>query len=139
MGVRMVVREEPEAGKAWIFVKPFTKSMWAVTGGVFLYNGLIVWLMEKAAGNEELKGSSSFWSQLGSLVWLSFTTLFPIHGKKHHHLPFLFSSQFNCRLLEFPPKKKTNSIVGVFLSQVKQGSGPILAILGLKPGTGRKL
>ncbi|XXG61483.1 hypothetical protein AAC387_Pa05g0084 [Persea americana] len=80
MGMRMVVCEEPRAAKAWIFVKPFTKTMWAMTGVLFLYNGLIVWLMEKA-GNEELEGSS-YGSQFCSLVWLSFTTLFPIHGEE---------------------------------------------------------
>ncbi|KAJ8638858.1 hypothetical protein MRB53_015552 [Persea americana] len=79
-GVRMVVLEKPEAGKAWMFVKPFTKSMWALTIAIFLYNDLIVWLMEKA-GDEELK-SSSFSSQFCSLVWLSVTALFPIHGEK---------------------------------------------------------
>ncbi|XXG61482.1 hypothetical protein AAC387_Pa05g0083 [Persea americana] len=79
-GVRMVVLEKPEAGKAWMFVKPFTKSMWALTIAIFLYNGLIVWLIEKA-GDEELK-SSSFSSQFGSLVWLSVTALFPIHGEQ---------------------------------------------------------
>ncbi|XXG61471.1 hypothetical protein AAC387_Pa05g0075 [Persea americana] len=79
-GVRMVVLEEAEPGKAWMFVKPFTKMMWALTGAIFLYNGLIVWLIEKS-GNEELEGLSC-WSQFGSLVWLSFTTLFPINGEK---------------------------------------------------------
>ncbi|XXG61473.1 hypothetical protein AAC387_Pa05g0076 [Persea americana] len=80
MGVRMVVLEKPEAGNAWMFVKPFTKSMWALTIAIFLYNGLIVWLIEKA-GDEELK-SSSLSSQFGSLVWLSVTALFPINGDK---------------------------------------------------------
>ncbi|RWR97482.1 glutamate receptor 2.7-like protein [Cinnamomum micranthum f. kanehirae] len=80
MGVRMLVLEKPKAGNAWMFVKPFTKSMWALTIAIFLYNGLIVWLIEKA-GDEELK-SSSFSSQFGSLVWLSVTALFPIHGEK---------------------------------------------------------
>ena len=81
----MVVLEKPEAGNAWMFVKPFTKSMWAVTIAIFLYNGLIVWLIEKA-GDEELK-SSSFSSQFGSLVWLSVTALFPINGKREYHAP----------------------------------------------------
>lgn len=69
-----------------------------MTGVLFLYNGLIVWLMEKA-GNEELEGSS-YSSQFCSLVWLSFTTLFPIHGKD---CPLIISSYSFSSLFESFP------------------------------------
>ncbi|XP_058095708.1 glutamate receptor 2.5-like [Magnolia sinica] len=78
LGARMVVLEKQEEGKAWIFVKPFTTKLWALTGAIFFYNGLIVWLIESADDEEEI----SFCDRFGNLIWLSFTTLFPIHGEK---------------------------------------------------------
>ncbi|XP_058095706.1 glutamate receptor 2.7-like [Magnolia sinica] len=77
-GARMVVLEKQEHGKAWIFVKPFTMTLWALTGFIFLYNGIIVWVIETANNEKE----SSFSEKFGNLIWLSFTTLFPIHGER---------------------------------------------------------
>ncbi|XP_058092688.1 glutamate receptor 2.5-like [Magnolia sinica] len=77
-GSRMVVLEKQEEGKAWIFVEPFTKTLWALTGAIFLYNGIIVWYMERADDEEE----RSYFNHIGSLIWLSFTTLFPINGER---------------------------------------------------------
>ncbi|KAL5989537.1 hypothetical protein ACLOJK_010429 [Asimina triloba] len=78
MGARMVVLERPARGRAWIFVKPFTASLWGVTGVIFLYNGLIVWLIETADSEEK----RSFFVNSFNLIWLAATALFPINGEK---------------------------------------------------------
>ncbi|XP_077251171.1 glutamate receptor 2.5-like [Tasmannia lanceolata] len=80
-GVVLVVLTEPKEGKAWIFLKPLTKKMWALTGAIILYNGVIVWLIERE-DNEQLGGS--FCDQIGKLMWVSFNTLFSIQGEKLH-------------------------------------------------------
>lgn len=74
----VAVKQQPE--KAWIFLMPFTKELWALTVVLILYNGLILWLIEKQEGNDDLVGS--FRHQIGVLVWLSFNTLFSMQGKK---------------------------------------------------------
>ncbi|CAB4277407.1 unnamed protein product [Prunus armeniaca] len=67
--------------KAWLFMRPFTKPMWALIGAINVYNGFVVWLIERNHCSE-LKGSVL--NQIGSLIWLSFTTLFSLHGGKLH-------------------------------------------------------
>ncbi|KAM1583129.1 hypothetical protein ACFX10_030778 [Malus domestica] len=67
--------------KAWLFMRPFTKAMWALIGAINVYNGFVVWLIERNYC-PELKGSVL--NQIGSLIWLSFTTLFSLHGDKLH-------------------------------------------------------
>lgn len=74
----VAVKQQPE--KAWIFLMPFTKELWALTVVLILYNGLILWLIERQEGNDDLVGS--FRNQIGVLVWLSFNTLFSMQGKK---------------------------------------------------------
>ncbi|KAK9085451.1 hypothetical protein Sjap_025862 [Stephania japonica] len=54
------------------FSQPYSDS-----GVVTLYNGLVVMLIEK-----KLKFKGFAWNQLGILIWLSFTTLFSLHGGK---------------------------------------------------------
>ncbi|XP_058095707.1 glutamate receptor 2.6-like [Magnolia sinica] len=71
-GARMVVLEKREV-QAWIFVKPFTGTLWVATGAFFLYNGIIVWLIESTDVEEK---RFSF-NHICNLIWLSFTTLFP--------------------------------------------------------------
>uniref|UniRef100_A0A7N0U3S1 Ionotropic glutamate receptor C-terminal domain-containing protein n=1 Tax=Kalanchoe fedtschenkoi TaxID=63787 RepID=A0A7N0U3S1_KALFE len=67
--------------KAWLFKTPFTHTMWIVTGLVNLYNGFVVWLIERRR-NTALRGS--IWNQIGTLITLAFTTLFSLHGGKLH-------------------------------------------------------
>lgn len=64
--------------KAWLFMKPFTKSMWALILAITIYNGFVIWLIERNH-NPRLKGSAL--DQTGIVIWLSFTTLFSLHGK----------------------------------------------------------
>ncbi|RVW42971.1 Glutamate receptor 2.7 [Vitis vinifera] len=67
--------------RAWLFIKPFTKSMWALTTIINIYNGFVIWLIERNHCSD-LKGSLS--NQIGVLLWLAFTTLFSLQGQELH-------------------------------------------------------
>ncbi|KAF3442449.1 hypothetical protein FNV43_RR16365 [Rhamnella rubrinervis] len=78
----MVVTVQPETrNRAWLFMKPFTKSMWVLIALVNVYNGFVVWFIERNHC-PELKGSVL--NQIGILLWLAFSTLFSLHGDKLH-------------------------------------------------------
>ncbi|KAF5188944.1 hypothetical protein FRX31_021470 [Thalictrum thalictroides] len=64
--------------RPWLFIKPFTTGMWALTASANIYNGFAIWLMERSH-HPEFNGSA--WNKVGTLVWLAFTTLFSLHGK----------------------------------------------------------
>lgn len=75
--------------KAWLFMMPFTEAMWALIGAINVYNGFVVWLIERNHC-PELRGS--LLNQIGTLIWLSFTTLFSLHGNQHENIYYrLFS------------------------------------------------
>ncbi|EEF44028.1 glutamate receptor 2 plant, putative [Ricinus communis] len=57
MIVPPVQRQTPK--REWLFVKPFTKPMWALAIVINLYNGFIVWLIERNHC-PELRGSAVF-------------------------------------------------------------------------------
>ncbi|KAH7512618.1 hypothetical protein FEM48_Zijuj12G0110000 [Ziziphus jujuba var. spinosa] len=59
-----------------IHLKPFTTSMWVFIVLVNVYNGFVVWFIERNHC-PELKGSMI--SQIGTLIWLAFSTLFSLH------------------------------------------------------------
>ncbi|XP_021834690.1 glutamate receptor 2.8-like [Prunus avium] len=65
--------------KAWLFIKPFTNAMWVLIGATSIYNGFVIWLIERNHC-PELKGSIS--NQVGTLIWLAFSTLFSMNGNK---------------------------------------------------------
>ncbi|KAL6953212.1 hypothetical protein U1Q18_024251 [Sarracenia purpurea var. burkii] len=77
-GLVMIVPVQTESSKAWLFLKPFTIAMWALILVFNVYNGFVVWFIERNHC-PELKGSPL--NQLGTLIWLAFTTLFSLHGK----------------------------------------------------------
>ncbi|KAH9791262.1 glutamate receptor [Citrus sinensis] len=82
-GVQMVVYVKPRIAEgAWLFKKPFSTWMWAATGAIVLYNGFVVWLIERKHHPEFTRGTKL--NQLGSMISLSFTTLFSQHGAKLH-------------------------------------------------------
>ncbi|PSS24601.1 Glutamate receptor 2.7 like [Actinidia chinensis var. chinensis] len=80
----MLVTARPEGEKPWMFLKPFTKELWAATGGILAYTVFIVWLLERKA-NPEFQGRS--WRhQLGTSFWFTYSSLFfaqreTIHSK----------------------------------------------------------
>lgn len=78
-GVQMVVYVKPRIAEgAWLFKKPFSTWMWAATGAIVLYNGFVVWLIERKHHPEFTRGTKL--NQVGSVISLSFTTLFSQHG-----------------------------------------------------------
>ena len=74
----MIVTVKSQHGKAWIFVKPFTKEMWAVTGAILMYTVFIVWLLERQS-NPEFEGP--WQNQLGTALWFTSSTLFAAQSK----------------------------------------------------------
>ncbi|KAJ0963083.1 hypothetical protein J5N97_028205 [Dioscorea zingiberensis] len=81
--VMVVLMKSDLTDKAWIFLKPFCGSMWALTAIVSIYNGMVVWMIERSY-NMEFQGS--FWNQSAALLWLSFTTLLSPGEKLHSNL-----------------------------------------------------
>ncbi|XP_031104638.1 glutamate receptor 2.2-like [Ipomoea triloba] len=82
-GLVMVVANQPQSKRAWLFMKPFTMTMWALTFAINVYNGFVIWMIEKNYSSE-LKGSAL--NQIGSLLWLAFATLFSPHGELRSNL-----------------------------------------------------
>ncbi|XP_077228734.1 glutamate receptor 3.3-like [Tasmannia lanceolata] len=78
-GLSMLVTVKEEGSrKAWLFMRPFTKPMWAVTGAIFVYTGFVVWFLEHRR-NPDFRGP---WrSQVGTMLWFTFSTLFFAHTK----------------------------------------------------------
>lgn len=73
-GLQIVVYIKPRKfDQAWLFKKPFTTMMWAITGIVNVYNGFVVWLIERSH-NEAFRGN--ILNQVGTMLSLAFTTLF---------------------------------------------------------------
>ncbi|PWA97392.1 glutamate receptor 2.6 [Artemisia annua] len=79
-GLVMVVPVTPYHGQ-WLFVKPFTLGMWALTIVVNIYTGLVVWLIERKH-SPELRGSA--FNQTGILLTLAFTRMFFTNGDELH-------------------------------------------------------
>ncbi|XP_011010293.1 PREDICTED: glutamate receptor 2.7-like [Populus euphratica] len=69
------------SSKAWSFIKPFTTTMWALISVITVYNGFVVWWIERKHC-DELQGSIP--NQIGIMIWLSFNTLFSLNGPKLH-------------------------------------------------------
>ncbi|KAK0599657.1 hypothetical protein LWI29_007366 [Acer saccharum] len=80
-GLVMIVPLEKSANKALLFMKPFTKAMWMLIGIVTIYNGFIVWVIERNHWHE-LQGSPVH--QTGTFLWLSFSSLFSLNGGTLH-------------------------------------------------------
>lgn len=104
-GLEMIVLIQSKMpNKAWLFMKPFTKAMWGLIVVVTIYNGFVLWLIERNH-SQELKGS--VWNQIGTLLWLAFTTLFSLHGMitwgnfknlSHFSLSSLYDDSANTRI-----------------------------------------
>ncbi|CAM8884804.1 unnamed protein product [Rhodiola kirilowii] len=80
-GLQAVIYEKNQPKDEWLFMKPFTTPMWIFTGLVNIYNGFVVWLIERRH-NSAFRGS--IWNQIGTMFNLAFTTLFSLHGGKLH-------------------------------------------------------
>ncbi|RDX68523.1 Glutamate receptor 2.1, partial [Mucuna pruriens] len=81
-GVVMIVPVKSETGnRAWLFLKPFTKLMWVLILVIIVYNGFVVWLIERNHC-PELKGP--FLHQTTTMLWLAFCSLFSLNGDRLH-------------------------------------------------------
>lgn len=50
----------------WAFMRPFTLSMWGVTGAFFVLVGVVVWILEHKL-NDEFRGPPK--KQLITILW----------------------------------------------------------------------
>ena len=82
-GLSMMVQYKPEPTRAWLFLKPFSRSMWLATLGILFYTMFIVWFFERKS-NPDFKGA--FRDQLGTTMWFTFSTLFFAQSKYLHKL-----------------------------------------------------
>ncbi|KAJ1442428.1 Solute-binding protein family 3/N-terminal domain of MltF [Sesbania bispinosa] len=71
-GMVMIVPVQSETGnRAWLFMKPFTKLMWILILVIIIYNGFVVWMIERNH-RPELRGDKlrSNLSRVAMVVWL---------------------------------------------------------------------
>ncbi|XP_076907085.1 glutamate receptor 2.2-like [Bidens hawaiensis] len=81
-GLEMIVPVRSRiSNQPWLFLKPFTAKMWLITAAITIYNGFIIWLIERNH-NKDLQGSII--TQIGIILWLAFSTLFTLRGDKMH-------------------------------------------------------
>ncbi|KAG4960756.1 hypothetical protein JHK87_037389 [Glycine soja] len=81
-GVVMVVPLKSKlAHRTWLFMKPYTKTMWALILAMIIYNGFILWMLERRH-NPEIRGSML--NQTGSMAWLALTPLIKLDGDRLH-------------------------------------------------------
>lgn len=78
--VMVVPTTKDTSNRALLFTKPFTAAMWIAIAVINIYNGFVVWLIERKhySGHE-----ASMFNQAGTMVFSSFTTLFSLHGNQH--------------------------------------------------------
>ncbi|CAN6177093.1 unnamed protein product [Urochloa humidicola] len=75
-GLVIVAPVKRATSSAWAFLKPFTLEMWCVTGALFIFVGIVVWILEHRT-NEEFRGSPR--RQVITIFWFSFSTMFFSH------------------------------------------------------------
>ncbi|KAL8470072.1 hypothetical protein ACS0TY_032805 [Phlomoides rotata] len=80
-GLCMVVPIERRSSRAWLFMKPFTKGLWLLTILINVYNGFVIWSIEKHHCSDP---KAPILAQIASLIWLAFATLFSWHGGRLH-------------------------------------------------------
>ncbi|XP_020224233.1 glutamate receptor 2.8 [Cajanus cajan] len=81
-GLVMIVPVKSKTGnRAWLFMKPFTKLMWILILVIIVYNGFVVWLIERNHC-PELKGP--ILHQTTTVLWLAFCSMFSLNGGRLH-------------------------------------------------------
>ncbi|RAL42874.1 hypothetical protein DM860_009381 [Cuscuta australis] len=78
-GLAIVGPVDDSKSSAWVFLKPFTPEMWAVTGLSFLVIAVVVWILEHRV-NEDFRGPPK--RQLTTMLLFSFSTLFKTNAEK---------------------------------------------------------
>ena len=78
-GLQMLIYFKPKKlERAWLFIKPFTPVMWIFTVVTNIYNGFVIWWIERDSHPELRTGSLS--NQVGTMLSLAFRTLFSQQG-----------------------------------------------------------
>ncbi|KAF9666602.1 hypothetical protein SADUNF_Sadunf16G0245800 [Salix dunnii] len=77
----MLIVPAVSGSREWSFITPFTKSMWVLIAVITVYNGFIIWLIER---NHCPTLQGSLLHQIGIVLWIAFNTLFSLHGGKMH-------------------------------------------------------
>ncbi|CAK9325234.1 unnamed protein product [Citrullus colocynthis] len=81
-GLVMVVPTiKDSSNRALMFTKPFTVTMWFAIAVINVYNGFVVWFIER---NRYPGHEGSMFNQAGTMLCSSFTTLFSLHGNMLH-------------------------------------------------------
>ncbi|KAJ6379339.1 hypothetical protein OIU76_016044 [Salix suchowensis] len=85
LGLQMLITARTKnINRAWVFTKPFSTSMWITIGVINIYNGLVVWLIER---NDERNRDAeirrgSLLNQIGYMLYSAFKTLFSLNVDK---------------------------------------------------------
>ncbi|KAL8109316.1 uncharacterized protein LOC141672678 isoform X1 [Apium graveolens] len=66
--------------QVWLFMNPFTTELWGLILAITIYNGFIVWLIERN-DNPGFR-SGTVWNQIETLFWPASTTLFTLSADK---------------------------------------------------------
>ncbi|KAB1211904.1 Glutamate receptor 2.7 [Morella rubra] len=74
----MIVPAKPDPS-AWLFMKPFSGTLWLLTLVSLLYTMFMVWFLEHKS-NDEFKGS--FKEQISTILWFAFCSLFFANREK---------------------------------------------------------
>eukprot|EP01018_Ginkgo_biloba_P003627 Gb_16317 [translate_table: standard] len=74
--VVVVPVQSVSSNHAWAFMKPFTPTMWVITGAFFLFTGLVLWMLEHKK-NHDFRGRPK--KQFVTTLWFIFSTLFFAH------------------------------------------------------------
>ncbi|XP_058180588.1 glutamate receptor 3.6-like isoform X3 [Rhododendron vialii] len=75
-GLVVVATVRKSNSHAWAFLRPFTWTMWTVTGIFFLCVGAVVWILEHRI-NDQFRGPPR--RQILTTLWFSFSTMFYSH------------------------------------------------------------
>ncbi|KAK1293453.1 Glutamate receptor 2.8 [Acorus calamus] len=79
-GVSMVVPvQRGEDGNSWRFLKPLSVDLWCASMALFVFTGIVVWVIEHRINNE-FRGTPVH--QLGLIFYYSFSTLVFAHRER---------------------------------------------------------
>jgi glutamate receptor, ionotropic, plant len=65
-GLVIIAPVKKATSSAWAFLKPFTWEMWCVIGALYIFVGVVVWILEHQI-NEEFQGSPR--QQVITIFW----------------------------------------------------------------------
>ncbi|KAB5530023.1 hypothetical protein DKX38_020104 [Salix brachista] len=77
----LIIVRTKNINRAWLLTKPFSTSMWITIGIINIYNGFVVWLIER---NDERNRDAeirrgSLLKQIGYMLYSAFKTLFSLN------------------------------------------------------------